>query len=149
MDKDKDNIGLMHGFLAAVLVIVMVYAGEQVKTNPKDTASSRLMQAAAVISGVGLASLALSFAAATKSNRYARQKDIAVKMALGLYSYKGDELQQIERPTVKKIELAGRDFGRAAALQDHFHKANISLTFFSLMTVIVSPLLFALGVYLL
>lgn len=149
MDKDKDNIGLMHGFLAAVLVIVMVYAGDQIKTNPNDSASSWLMRAAAILSGAGIASLALSFAAATRSNFYLRQRELANKVAAGLYSYNGNDLQQIDRQTVRKIELAGQEFGRAASLQDHYHRANMGLTYFSLATVVVSPLLFGIGVYLL
>jgi hypothetical protein len=149
MDRDKDNIGLMHGFLAAVLVIVMVYAGEQVKTNPNDSASSWLMRAAAILSSVGIASLALSFGAATKSNTYSNDKDIANQIASGLYSEEGKELRKIKPPVVRKIEVSGQEFGRAASLQDHYHKINMRLTYFSLVTVVVSPLLFGIGVLLL
>lgn len=126
----KENVGLLHGLLFAVLVIVMVYAGDQVKTH--DTgAASWLMRCAAIVSSIGIASLGLSFVPALRSNAHSDTKDRSEQIAERLYSYRGSELEYLHKETVRKIEYESRKAAYFAALQDVNDAWNKRLTHFS------------------
>lgn len=145
---DKKNIGLLHGLLFAVCVIVLVYSGEQVKT--KDTGiSSWLMRYAALISSLGIASLAISFIPATNSNKYMEEIYRRDQTINGLYQYKGVDLLDISRDTVNSIEYGGRQVGYLSALQDINNYWNRGLTCFSLLSLILSVIFFGIGVFVL
>jgi hypothetical protein len=141
---DRKNVGLLHGFLGAVLVILLVYAGEQVKTTKTGTASW-LMRCAAAVSSIGVASLGFSFFPAAKSNENDDARRSALEKVEYLRSCKGNEQEYIPNKDFM-IEEGLQDVGYRAAFQDMNNQWNQKLTGYSLGSLIVSSILFGVGV---
>ena len=144
----KKNIGLLHGFLFAICVIVMVYSGDQVKSNTIGI-SSHLMKCSALISSFGIISLGFSFFPASKSQINQKLNEEMQQNVLDLYKYKEDIIYEMEIRTVQKIEVLARCIGYNCASQDYNNKWNWRFTYFSLFSVMISSLLFGVGIFLL
>lgn len=145
---DKKNIGLLHGLLFAVFAVVLVYCGEQVRANTNG-AASWLMRASAITIALGVVSLTISFIPAVKSNKWAEERNKYEQNVSNLYSYNGNKVENFRKDTVEKVESGARYAGYFGALQNIYDRWNKRLTYLSVGLMVVSVILFSIGVCLL
>lgn len=116
---DKDNSNLLHTLIGALAVILMVYAGEQIKVCKE---SCYIMKISTITSAASLVLIILSLWFAKKSMYH---KDVA--------------------SCVNEEEIRGYQL----ALQDVYNSCNWWITYSSLFFLVIAIVLFCIGVCLL
>lgn len=145
---DKKNVGYLHALIFTISAVVLVYAGDQVKSG-KTGLTSYLMRASAMLSSICIVSIIASFAPASASNKHDDKRgDYETDIAEN-YFHNGAELEYIHRNTVKEIEVASRQAGHHAVLQNTNDYWNRVLTYSSLSLLAISVIIFGIGIGLL
>ena len=136
------NTPLFHNFFFAVAIIVMVYAGEQVKVH-----GIYSMRLAALCAAIAICCMGISFIPASWSESYSDKRKVESNSLVGLYQYKEIQLNNINRETVLKIQRHATLEGYYGARQDAWHKIAYTLTILSLMFTLIASILFGIGVF--
>jgi len=145
-----DNLDLFHAAFGAIAVVTMVYAavliGEHVKLTTNQSWSCWLFKGAVITDGIGIIAFCLSFLFGFKNEVRLDDRELLEKKKKDLFIYNGCVLEYIHKDTVDKISNIAVEEGYAAHLMDVHYKYTQLLNVISGLLLIVSIILFGLGV---
>lgn len=146
---DKKNNDLLHAFIFAICVMILVYAGEQVKAVPasdRNSMYSWAFKSSAIFSGIAIISMFISFIPASKSKKYAEKASELDKKTCVLTE---DFIKEKDIEKISKINELNCHYGSFAVKQNICDMWNKVFTYLSAFTLIISVVAFIIGVCLL
>lgn len=142
-----NNLKLLHGMIFAISAIVLVYSGEQLQSSKTNEFHSYCMKMSSIFGSICITTMAISFLYGMKNEKYKNGRAREEQNMINKYYYEGNKLEQIDVKTVKEIEYLAKIIGVFSTLQDYQHIWNIRLTTISAISLVISVILFSIGVY--
>ncbi len=137
---NKTNIGYLHSFVFAVAIVLLVGAGDPLKTQHKIEVIW-LMKASAFASTIGICLLAISFVPGSRNNMLDEQIDSCERVR--------DSLEFVDKDDLQNFEELARKLGMLLEEQSVTDKHTRVLNSLSLALIAISSVIFFTGLILL